>query len=156
MEKVDTSNDLMLQQAIEHFWETFPPFWRRIRKHVREIAAEEYDISFEQFHILRHIHQGLASVSELADNRGISRAAISQSVDALVEKGLIARRTDEQDRRYIHLELTPSGNRLLNAIFEKNREWMKKKLQQLSPDELSQINQALDVLRTTFNSSTDE
>ncbi len=63
----------------------------------------------------------------------------------------MARRTDEQDRRYIHLKLTSSGNRLLDAIFEKNRGWMMTKMSSLTPDELSLVVQALDLLKTTFD-----
>ena len=47
-----------LHQAVETFWETFPPFWQRIRAHIRQVATEQFEISVEQFHILRHIRRG--------------------------------------------------------------------------------------------------
>ena len=55
-----------LRQAVEAFWEHIPPLWQRIRAHIRQAAAEQFDLSVEQFHILRHIRRGQDTVSELA------------------------------------------------------------------------------------------
>ena len=60
------STEQLIPAAIEAFWGTIPPVWNRIKGNVRSIAVENYDISVEQFHILRHIRKGLTSVSELA------------------------------------------------------------------------------------------
>lgn len=145
----------MLQQAIERFWETIPPVWGRIKGNVRGIATQNFDISVEQFHILRHIRRGIGSVSELADARQISRSAISQTVDLLVEKGLITRTQSADDRRYVRLALTPAGDELLNTIFQKNRAWMMEEMEkaELSPDDICTLIQGMEVLKKAFNSS---
>ena len=106
MQATDNTTEQLIPAAIEAFWSTIPPVWNRIKGNVRAIAVEHYDISVEQFHILRHIRKGLTSVSELAEVKQISRSAISQAVDMLVERGLICRRQNAQDRRNIPLELT--------------------------------------------------
>ena len=107
----------------------------------------------EQFHVLRHIRKGAGSVSELAEVRQISRPAISQAVEGLVERGLISRRQDTVDRRHVHLTLTPEGNEMLNTIFQKNRAWMEEKMAALSPEELEKISHALSLLKATFDDS---
>jgi len=135
-----------LRQAVETFWETFPPFWHRVRAHIREIAAEQFDISVEQFHILRQIRRGLCSVSELAEAKNISRPATSQAVDLLVNKGLIVRTPDEEDRRHVQLGLTPDGNALLDAIFDNTRQWMMQTLAPLNDEELQTLIQAMNSL----------
>ncbi len=150
-----TQTETLIQETIDRFWETVPPTWNRVRSHVRSIASEQFEISIEQFHILRHIRKGFQSVSELASVRQISRPAVSQAVDALVEKGLISRRQDTQDRRYVHLRLTASGEELLNKIFSENRAWMAARLATLPPEEMQTILRALDVLRATFEESLD-
>ena len=142
----DSSNE-KLHQAVNAFWETFPPFWQRIRAHIRQMAAEQFGISVEHFHILRHIRSGQGSVSELAEVKNISRPAISQAVNVLVNKGLITRTTNACDRRHIQLALTDSGNALLDAIFEDTRHWMMQTLAPLSDEELQLLTQALDSLR---------
>jgi DNA-binding MarR family transcriptional regulator len=139
-----------INQVIDRFWETVPAVWDRIRQNVRGIATDQFNISVEQFHILRHIRKGKQSVSDLATVKNITRSAISQSVDVLVEKGLISRQQQSDDRRCVLLELTQSGNDLLNAIFFENRKWMSGKLQALNPDESKVVLEGLDILKQLF------
>ena len=151
MTTTPASSETLVDQAIDRFWETVPPVWGRIRGNVRGIAMEYFNLTVEQFHILRHIRKGSHSVSDLATDQQISRSAISQAMDVLVSKGLVTSCEQAEDRRYVQLELTESGNALLNAIFEKNRAWMMKKMAALSPEELSNVLQAMDVLKKTFD-----
>jgi DNA-binding MarR family transcriptional regulator len=145
------SSESLVNKAIDRFWETVPPVWGRIRGNVRGIAMEYFNLTVEQFHILRHIRKGSHSVRDLAAAQLISRPAISQAVDLLVGKGLVTRCEQAEDRRYVQLELTESGNALLNAIFERNRAWMLEKMSALSQEELSNVMQAMEVLRKTFD-----
>ena len=151
MVNINLTSDKILRLAIDRFWETFPSVWDTIRANIRTIATENFEITVEQFHILRHIRKGRGSVSELAEVKQISRSAISQAVDVLVDKGLILRQTKAEDRRYVTLELTKNGNDLLNAIFEKNRIWMTEKLASISQEELSNVIQAMELLKKTFD-----
>jgi DNA-binding MarR family transcriptional regulator len=151
MVNMDLTSEPTLHLAIERFWETFPSVWDSIRGNVRMIATENFEITVEQFHILRHIRKGRGSVSELAEVKQISRSAISQAVDVLVDKGIINRQTNPEDRRYVTLELTKSGNDLLNAIFEKNRAWMMLKMASISQEELNNIIRAMEILKKTFD-----
>jgi DNA-binding MarR family transcriptional regulator len=142
------SNEI-LRQTVETFWECFPPFWHRVRGHIRDVAAERFDITVEQFHILRHIRKGRASVSELAEAKNISRPAISQAVDVLVHKGLIVRSTGLRDRRHIQLTLTVEGDTLLDAVSEEARKWMMGVLSVLDDDELRSLTHSMQSLKKT-------
>jgi len=153
MEKTATEETLI--QTIDQFWETVPTVWNLIRGNLRTIATEQYDISVEQFHILRHIRKGRTSVSELADVRQISRSAISQSVELLVEKRLITRRQEAGDRRFVHLALTPQGEELLNQVFRQNRAWMAENLASINPADLSLITRSLALLQSAFDAPTE-
>jgi DNA-binding MarR family transcriptional regulator len=135
------------QAAIDRFWEVIPPLWNLVRENVRSIASEQFDISVEQFHILRHIRRGVTSVSDLAEAKGISRPAISQAVDLLVEKGLISRQQEKGDRRFVKLALTPAGDDLMAQIFKENRAWMASRLESLSPGDLECLVQGLQTLK---------
>jgi DNA-binding MarR family transcriptional regulator len=144
----EATTEELRQKAIDRFWESIPPVWNQVRNNLRSIATEKFEISVEQFHILRHIRKGITSVSELADVKQISRPAISQAVDALVEKGLISRQQGVDDRRYIKLQLTPAGDELLNKIFGENRAWMVERMSTLQDDELVQVIRAFETLKT--------
>lgn len=139
-----------LQGAIEAFWDTIPPVWNQVRGNARSIAVNECQITLLQFHILRQVRKGAGSVSELAELQQISRPAISQAVDALVEGGFLTRRQDSGDRRYVHLELTAKSQKLLDAIFRKNREWMAEKMKNLKAPDLQTVVQALSILHEAF------
>ena len=136
-----------LRQAVEIFWETIPPFWHQVRAYIRQTAAEQFDISVEQFHILRHIKLGDSSVSELAEAKNISRPAVSQAVDLLVQRGFITRTTDSRDRRHVQLALTPAGTALLDAVSDNVRRWMMAALSPLSDEELQTLVSGMECLR---------
>ncbi len=145
--------DELLPFLLDQFWETFPPTWNHIRVNIRTLAARQFDLSVEQFHVLRLIRKGITSASELADFKQISRSAVTQAVDGLAERGLVVRRTDSQDRRRVQLELTPAGSALLDTIFQHNRAWMAEKLAGLSAEEMRAVIQGLTVLHQVFNPS---
>src|SRR5512144_3132287 len=142
-----TSVDRLRDQAIDRFWETVPPLWNTVRSYIRATATANFDISVEQFHVLRHVRRGIGSVSELATAKNISRPAISQAVDVLVKKGLLTRVRSTQDRRYVELALTAAGNALLDTVFKETRKWMKELMCDLTADELEIMIQAMEVMK---------
>jgi DNA-binding MarR family transcriptional regulator len=141
-----TSENLR-EQAIDRFWETVPPLWNSIRSHIRSTATARFDISVEQFHVLRYVRRGTDSVSELATAKNISRPAISQAVEILVKKGLLTRVPSKEDRRCVELVLTAAGNDLLDTVFKETRGWMKDRMQDLSPDDLETIAKAMEIMK---------
>jgi len=138
-----TSPKDLQDQTIDRFWETIPPLWNFVRSYIRATATGNFDITVEQFHVLRYVRRGSGSMSELATAKNISRPAISQAVDVLVKKGLLTRVHSTTDRRYVELALTNEGNALLDAVFKETRGWMKERMGNLSVDELETIVKAL-------------
>jgi len=144
-----TNSDRM-KETLDAFWGTIPPLWHQIRAQIRADAVENFDITVGQFHILRRIHFGMDSVSKLADDKHISRAAVSRAVDMLVNKGLIRRTPDPADRRCVRLSLTDAGQALLDALFENTRDWMAGKMASLDDAGLEKITQAIQYLKRAF------
>lgn len=153
MEKIATEE--ILNQTIDQFWESVPRVWNLIRSHLRAIAVEQFDISVEQFHVLRHIRKGFTSVRDIADARQISCSAVSQAAELLVGKGLITRREEANDRRFVHLALTPEGDDLLNQLFQQNRSWMMEKMAPTSAEDLASIIAGLALLKSVFEAPSD-
>ena len=142
--------DPALQQTVDCLLETLPPVWDRIRSNLRAAATRKFNITLEQFHVLRHIRRGYQSVSDLAEQKQISRPAVSQAVEALVAKGLVTRRQESEDRRCVLLELTPQAREVLDANYEENRIWMEARMASLTPAELASIRAAMDILKRSF------
>ena len=141
-----TSENLR-ERAIDRFWETVPPLWNSVRSHIRATATANFDISVEQFHVLRYVRRGTDSVSELATAKNISRPAISQAVEILVKKGLLTRVPSKEDRRCVELVLTEAGNNLLDTVFKETRGWMKERMRELTPDELETVAKAMEIMK---------
>lgn len=142
-----SASKVLLDQALDRFWETVPPLWGMVRAHIRAEATRQFDISVEQFHVLRYVRRGKDSMSELATAKNISRPAISQAVDVLVNKGLLTRSQNARDRRVVNLELTDAGNKLLDTVFKETRTWMKQRMNDLNSEELNTIASAMESLK---------
>jgi DNA-binding MarR family transcriptional regulator len=141
-----TPSDRLREQALDGFWDTVPPLWNFVRSYIRVTASSNFDITVEQFHVLRFVRKGM-SISDLATAKNISRPAISQAVNALVKKGLLTRTQSLIDRRYVELTLTSEGNALLDSVFKETRKWMKARMNKLSATELDTIARAMEAMK---------
>ena len=150
MDSAIISHEEQLCSTIERFWEIFPRIWHRSRVHVHNIVIEDHQLTMRQFAILRSVKNGRKSVSELAERGHTSRPAISRSVDTMVNKGLITRVQDPDDRRYVELTLTEDGERLFKTLTAEIREWMSLRLGELSEEQLNMITKALELLSTAL------
>jgi len=151
MDHPETTRDTLIRGSIETFWQTVPPVWRNLKTYTHQTAMQNYQITMTQFSILREIHHGKTSVSQLAEAGHISRPAISRLVDILVRKGLISRLENPVDRRHVKLSLTTKGEQLLAGLFELTHQWMYEKLSLLNGEELTHIISGLELLRSAFN-----
>jgi DNA-binding MarR family transcriptional regulator len=136
---------------IDKFWESVPSAWRQTRSQIRRIAVEKFQMTEEQFQVLRRIRKGSASVSALAEASQTSRSAVSKAVDALVRRGLVTRSQDPRDRRNVPLALTDEGQRVMDAIFVEAEAWLSARFEHLSPEELETLLQGMETLRKAFS-----
>ena len=61
-------------------------------------------------------HRRSATMGEFADGLGISRAAASELVTRLAEKGVVAREADPADRRVVSIRLAGSAEKVANDV----------------------------------------
>jgi DNA-binding MarR family transcriptional regulator len=82
-------------------------------------AAEASDTTATQVSALRYIARHVpAHVGEMSFGLAISPPAATKTVDRLVQKGLVDRREDPEDRRQHLLTLTETGEALLSRVRE--------------------------------------
>lgn len=142
----------MTDSLIDKFWEAVPPAWFQTRAQIRRAAAEQFNLTVKQFQVLRRIRRGLNSVSAIAEDSHTSRPAVSIAVDGLVNKGLVSRLTDPDDRRHIRLSLTGEGMRAMDDIYAETNHWLEGKFSQLTPAASSLLLEALELLQHTMKS----
>lgn len=142
---------LATQPVIDKFWESIPPVWRQTRTRIRHIAFEKFQMSVEQFQVLRRIRRGSTSVSALADASQTGLPAVSKAVDSLVKRGLVQRSSDPLDRRKVPLVLTDEGLRVLQVIFGEAEDWLALHFENLSEEETEAIMKGLSALIKAFS-----
>ena len=119
-----------------------------MQTHGRDVMqlATEFELSFTQMKSLHALFNAEehVSVKELGDNLGISLAAMSRAADGLVQRGLVDRTEDAQDRRMKRLRLTASGAELVQKMREVRMAGFLEFVNSLSPKEQQLLAKALD------------
>ncbi|MEN6400100.1 MAG: MarR family winged helix-turn-helix transcriptional regulator [Rectinema sp.] len=144
-------NSEMLFDTVTSIMDTLPTVWNRIRSNLRAAAIKKFGISLDQFHTLRYIRRGYDTVTSLAEVRQISAPATSQAVEVLVQKGLVTRTQQQEDRRCVRLALTPYASKILDENYDETLEWVKQKMLHMSKDELETVKRAMQILQSTFS-----
>ncbi|MFW3172581.1 MarR family winged helix-turn-helix transcriptional regulator [Geodermatophilus sp. CPCC 206100] len=90
----------------------------RITRRVDSALHRKHDISLTGFEALRRIAQSPgehATMGEVADALGLSRAGVTSTVSRLVAEGLVTRERAAGDKRLLHARLTPAGRAKVEA-----------------------------------------
>lgn len=107
-----------IQDLTERYIQCAHEVWKRGEALVRDEIGEE--LTTDQLYILRYINQKQrVTTTELADVFCVQKSAITAMIARLVEKGLIGRTQDLQDRRIIYLNLTQEGKELFHKLQNK-------------------------------------
>lgn len=100
---------------------------RILRKKLRQIELE-VDSHLKQDHVccgmtLSQCHTLLEigdkrqiSVVELASASGLDTSTLSRTIDGMVNIGLVERKANTSDRRYVSISLSPQGKKLYRSI----------------------------------------
>ena len=135
--------------------ETVPLVMRTIRSEMRRSVRGE--LSVPQFRTLIFVNRHFgASLSDLADHIGLKLPTVSKMVDGLVERNLIIRRQDADDRRKITLALSVRGKTSLQAAYKITRTQLAKSLTTLSDEQEKEVIRGLGILQGIFVSSRDK
>ena len=75
---------------------------------------EQTGLTMREIHVLLFLanHPGQDTARDVTELRGLAKSQVSQAVEVLTSRGVLARRADREDRRIIHLEITAEGRPL--------------------------------------------
>jgi len=97
-----------------------------------QVAAEP--LSKPKLQILRLLaYRGGQALSTIAAHLGVTRAAVTQMVNALETLGLVSRRRSEVDRRGIDLVLTEKGEGALEKVLEEQHRLVRSAIRDADP-----------------------
>jgi len=140
------------QQAATELMEAMPAIMQFVRTEMR--SQREPSLSVPQFRVLAFLGRNpQASLSRVAEHIGITRATASTMVDRLVQRELVDRQEDPQERRQIMLKLTQMGSDRLEEMRNTTRQKIADLLDELTPEELGHVTFGLTLLGQVFNTS---
>ncbi len=116
---------------------------RSIQERTERVSAltlpdiANFDLTMTQLKLvmLLHIRQQMR-VRDIAELFGVTSATISGIVDRLVERGLLVRETDPEDRRAVICRLSEPGIELVHDFWDVQRERLDAFLTELSEKHL--------------------
>jgi len=111
---------------------------------------QAYGLSRGRWYVLIQLYKaGDAGLTpaELADQTGVSRAAMTGLVDSLVEAGHVSRGEVGEDRRTYRVQLTPRGTDLIASLLPDHLQRIQSLIQGLTPAERDQFVGLVEKLR---------
>ncbi len=98
------------------------------------------DLTSGQFGVLETVyHLGPMYQGQLGEKLLQSKGNISTIISNLVERGLVERRRDEEDRRYVKVHLTDEGEELIADLFPEHVQHIKSTFDALDDDEIEAL-----------------
>jgi DNA-binding MarR family transcriptional regulator len=96
-----------------------------------------YNLTVPQYMTLRNLYecgQG-CSMTDLADSSGQVPATMTGIIDRLMDRGLVERQRDLNDRRALRVLLTPAGKHVIAAVNAAKRELVERVMSSLNEEE---------------------
>lgn len=141
------------RQCAHRIMDTVPVAMRFIRREMRGAAAVELSVPQFRTLVLLGRRPG-ASLSEVAEHLGVTKATASVTVARLVGRGLVDRRTDPEERRRIALTLTGSGAGHLELARQSTVETVARALSRLPAEDVAKIGEGMALLQQVLTEVT--
>ena len=77
---------------------------------------QEAQITLTQLSVLRVLREAPKTAGILGFETELSPTSVTRIVDRLERRGLVTRRREGEDRRYVEIHLEPAGERLLGQL----------------------------------------
>ena len=122
-------------QAFRDLFPIVPKEWLRL------------DLTMPQLKVVLLLFTGgPARMSVIASDLGVSLATATGVVDRLVQRGLVAREGDPEDRRVVLCRLSEKGEELMGGLWQVSREQLRGLMRVLAPQQVELITKALEAL----------
>ena len=127
------------QQYIEQLFTTMGQFRKLMETHTHT-TREERTATIMQYSALKFLkHNKNSTVGKLAAHLQLSKSSATQLVERLVKIGLVERIDDKNDRRIIHLIITPVGDRKIIQLRKKFVDRMAKIFSNIPEEDIKEL-----------------
>ena len=142
-------------QLIERYLAAYFEVTKRLNGQIRDMIQE--DVTMEQFQILKYIaSRGRCTSTELADTFGVGKSSITAMTTRMVDKGVLQRTRDEEDRRVVYLTMTEQGERNYAIVQEQIMSTVSKYLVHFRAEEVEGVISAFEKLARLISEGSSE
>jgi DNA-binding MarR family transcriptional regulator len=143
------TTELTPERCATEIMRVIPKVIRFLRSEMRQQGQPS--LSLSQLRVLKFLERSPhASLSEVADYLDVTRPTMSTMIDRLVQRGLVARTADPQERRRVLLTLTTAGQTQLQQVSQATEANVVEVLAHLSTPQLQQLLQGVMLLDEVF------
>ncbi len=96
------------------------------------------------------------TAKEFVKETGSSKSLVTRSVDSLVEQNYLFKEPDQNDRRYVHLKLTPKGEEIALVLRTLRKDFMKSLVEDISEEEFLTLQNILEKMKISILCGKDE
>ena len=126
---------------------------KRLKQYsMMEFQKHGFELTIDQWIVLKRIgeYEGINQI-DLAESTYKDPASITRILDALIKKGLVEKRTNENDRRRFDLLLTQAGKDLHDEMIEVVVELRKVGIEGMSQEEIKLLEGLLNRIFENIN-----
>jgi len=139
-----------LKELIERYQTAINQVYRRVNLILKDKIHS--DITTDQFSTLHYIIKNAKCTStDVANEFGIGKSAVTAQINRLVDKELIERERDEEDRRVVYLHVTEKGVNFVNYTEKALYGVLGDYLKNFEKDEIYTFIQSLEKLAKIMN-----
>lgn len=122
---------------------------QRMDAQYRSESAEEWtelELTMPQLHTMALLSQGPQRMGVIAWRLSSSQSAATSMIDRLVDKRMVERAPDQDDRRVVACQLTKSGREVMERLWRINRMRIALIAEHLTIEELVKVVEAMELL----------
>ena len=116
--------------------------------------CQDYHLSLIEATIISFLYNnpGKDTAADIVELRMLSKGNVSQAVESLIQKSILQRKQDTEDRRKIHLSLTPAAHPITQELEIISKEFLEEVFSGLSQEELELLERMNDrIIENTKN-----
>jgi MarR family transcriptional regulator, 2-MHQ and catechol-resistance regulon repressor len=122
-----------------HAWLIMLKAWQSITRYILPTMMKE-GLGESDFRVLEVLlHKGPMPVNAIGPKVDLNPGSVSVAVDRLYKKGFVSRVESSRDRRVRTVSLTEKGREMFLPLFRRHAALIKRAFQDVSPDELQQL-----------------
>ena len=141
----------MDKQQIEKFRKTLRLIQRELMEHYKS-DARCCGISLAQCHALLELGAlGRTTISTLANELALDKSTLSRTIDNLVLQGLVLRNINENDRRFMSIELSGKGKEFYKALNKRSHEILYEAFEGITDKKQADLIENLELIVTVLS-----